>query len=88
MLDKATYDLILMDINMPKINGYETTKRIREKGIEVSIIALTAFEKEEVHELAMASGIEDIIAKPFDTQKLLQMIRQYTRQPKSVRSIK
>lgn len=81
MLDKATYDLILMDINMPKINGYETTKRIREKGIEVSIIALTAFEKEEVHELAMASGIEDIIAKPFDTQKLLQMIRQYTRQP-------
>ncbi|MCX7550831.1 response regulator [Xanthomarina sp. F2636L] len=78
MLKNTTYDAILMDINMPKINGYETTKLIREKGITVPVIALTAFEREEVYDTAIASGIDDIIAKPFDTRKLLKMIRKYS----------
>ncbi|WP_417237677.1 response regulator [Bizionia sp.] len=78
LLKNTTYDAILMDINMPKINGYETTKLIREQGIAIPIIALTAFEREEVYDTAIASGIDDIIAKPFDTRKLLQMIQKYS----------
>ena len=68
-------DIIVLDLNMPKINGFETTKLIRNKGYTIPIIAVTAFEKEEVQERAKLSGIDDIIAKPFDTRKLFQMIR-------------
>lgn len=75
LLNKHTFDAILMDINMPKINGYETTKLIREKGYTIPIIAVTAFEKEEVQEKVKLSGMDDIIAKPFDVRKLFQMIR-------------
>ena len=75
LLEKYQFDAILMDINMPKINGFETTKLIRQKGYTIPIIAVTAFEKEEVQEKAKHSGIDDIIAKPFDTRKLFQMIR-------------
>ncbi len=79
MLESTNYDAILMDINMPKINGFETTKLIRKKGINAPVIALTAFEKEEVYDTAIDAGINDVIAKPFDSQKLFQMIRNYTR---------
>ncbi len=75
LLEKHAFDAILMDINMPKINGFETTKRIREKGYTIPVIAVTAFEKEEVEVRAKASGMDDIIAKPFDVRKLFQMIR-------------
>ncbi len=75
LLEKQKFDAILMDINMPKINGFETTKLIRQKGYKIPIIAVTAFEKEEVQERAKQSGIDDVIAKPFDARKLFQMIR-------------
>ncbi|UOX33214.1 ATP-binding protein [Flavobacterium sediminilitoris] len=75
LLEHQKFDIILMDINMPKINGFETTKLIRQKGYTLPIIAVTAFEKEEVEEKAKSSGINDIIAKPFDAKQLFQMIK-------------
>ncbi len=73
-LERETFDLILMDINMPLINGFETTRKIREKGIMVPIIALTAFDKEEVTEEAISAGMNDIMVKPFEPSKLFQVI--------------
>ena len=63
-----------MDINMPIINGYETTRLIRKKGITTPIIALTAFDKEEITEQALSAGMNDIIIKPFEQAKLFQII--------------
>lgn len=74
ILEKETYDIILMDINMPIINGFETTRRIRKKGIITPIVALTAFDKEEIAEEAISSGMNDIIIKPFEPLKLFQII--------------
>ena len=73
-LDREHFDLILMDINMPLINGFETTRKIRAKGITIPIIALTAFDKQEVTEEAFSSGMNDIIVKPFEPLKLYQVI--------------
>jgi len=73
-LDRESFDLILMDINMPLINGFETTRKIREKGINTPIIALTAFDKQEVIEEALAAGMNDIMVKPFEPTKLYQVI--------------
>ena len=63
---------------MPIINGFETTKKIRSKGILTPIIALTAFDKYEVTEDSLAAGIDDIIIKPFDSEKLFTIINTLT----------
>lgn len=77
LLKTNRYDLILMDINMPIINGFETTKLIRKKGITIPIIALTAFDKQEIIEQALSSGMNDILVKPFESGKLFQIISNF-----------
>lgn len=84
ILEKTTFDLILMDINMPGINGFETSKRIREMNIDTPIVALTAFEKDEIAEEAISSGINDIIIKPFEPTKLFRIITGLIQSPKPV----
>ncbi|RDI50279.1 tetratricopeptide repeat-containing hybrid sensor histidine kinase/response regulator [Flavobacterium glaciei] len=74
ILDKEFFDVILMDINMPLINGFETTRKIRLMGIDTPIVALTAFDKAEITEEALSAGINDIIIKPFDSLKLFSII--------------
>jgi CheY-like chemotaxis protein len=76
ILDKIKFDAILMDINMPVMNGFETTRIIREKGITTPIIALTAFDKEEVSEEAISAGMNDILIKPFAPALLVKTINQ------------
>ena len=79
-LEREKFDLILMDINMPLINGFDTTRKIREKGIKIPIVALTAFDKEEVTEEAISAGMNDIIVKPFEPSKLFQVIANHIKQ--------
>lgn len=74
ILNSRSFDVVLMDINMPEMNGFETTRLIREKGIKTPIIALTAFDKEEVAEEAISAGFDDIISKPFDNKQLQKII--------------
>ena len=72
ILETEIFDIILMDINMPLLNGFETTRLIRNKNITTPIIALTAFDKEEISEEAISAGMNDIIIKPFDQSKLFK----------------
>lgn len=74
ILEKETFDVILMDINMPLINGFDTTRKIRLKGFNTPIIALTAFNKEEITEEAISAGMNDIIVKPFEPVVLFKVI--------------
>lgn len=74
ILEKESFDAILMDINMPIMNGFETTRKIRLSGLNTPIIALTAFSKTEITEEAISAGMNDIIIKPFEPQKLFQII--------------
>jgi signal transduction histidine kinase/ActR/RegA family two-component response regulator len=76
ILDSRSFDVVLLDINMPEMNGFETTRLIRQKGIKTPIIALTAFDKEEVTEEAISAGFDDIISKPFDTKQLQKIINE------------
>jgi signal transduction histidine kinase/CheY-like chemotaxis protein len=74
ILEKERFDLILMDINMPLMNGFEATKRIRLLGVKTPIVALTAFDKDEITDEALSSGMNDIIVKPFEPVKLFKII--------------
>lgn len=74
--------LVIMDINMPQMDGFETTQRIRsgECGLEkaaVPIIGLTASALQETQERALSVGMNDILTKPFQPETLLQIINQH-----------
>ncbi|MEL6811429.1 MAG: response regulator [Bacteroidota bacterium] len=71
---KERFDLILMDLNMPVMNGFDATKNIREFNSTIPIIALTAVEIEEVRNEIYLTGMNDIIVKPYDVSKFIQTI--------------
>ena len=74
------YDLILMDIPMPIMNGYEATRRIRALDSPLAgipIIALSANALEEDKQNSLESGMNDHVGKPFDVQQLLELLRSY-----------
>ncbi|MCP5364579.1 MAG: response regulator [Hyphomicrobiales bacterium] len=80
--EAGTYALILMDIQMPRMDGLEVTRQIRireqERGLaETPIIALTAHAFEEDREKCLAVGMNDYITKPFDQNILGRILSQY-----------
>jgi len=73
-LNKNHYDLILMDINMPVMNGNDATKAIRKFNTKIPIVALTASNIEDLKGGYKAIGYNDIITKPFDNYEFFQTI--------------
>ncbi len=71
------YDIILMDINMPKLNGIGTTKRIREFDPKTPIIALTAVDVTQLNKQIIHAGLNDYILKPYNKNSLLEMINKH-----------
>jgi len=67
-------DLILMDMNMPELDGWEATRRIRAAGIEVPVISMTAHAMTGDRERAMEAGCTDYHPKPVEMDKLLGQI--------------
>jgi CheY-like chemotaxis protein len=75
--DNPDIDLILMDIRMPEMGGYEATHKIREFNKEVIIIAQTAHGLSGDREKSLESGCNDYIAKPINRTELLALIQKY-----------
>ncbi|GAA4453829.1 response regulator [Novipirellula rosea] len=67
-------DVILMDMNMPELDGWEATKQIREQGITVPVIALTAHAMTGDRERAIEAGCTEYHTKPVEMDKLLSLI--------------
>lgn len=84
ILEIEEFDIILMDINMPLMNGFETSKRIRLMGIQTPIVALTAFDKNEITDEAIMAGINDIIVKPFESIQLFKVLNSLIMKSKSL----
>lgn len=69
------YDVMLLDINLPKMDGVSLCKKIRHEGIETSIIMLTARDQVEDKVLGLDAGADDYLIKPFEVPELLARIR-------------
>ena len=77
LVEKHKFDLILMDIHMPVLNGFDASKKIRELGILTPIIALTASDKNEIINEMAINGINDVLVKPFEIKDLQVIIEKH-----------
>jgi CheY-like chemotaxis protein len=79
MLDNADFDAVLMDMQMPKMDGMEATRLIREKPRhqDLPIIAMTAHAMSGDREKFLAAGMNDSITKPFDVDQLFCVLEKW-----------
>jgi CheY-like chemotaxis protein len=81
-LEEQSFDLVLMDVQMPGMDGFAATAAIREKEqpgqLHLPIIAMTAHAMNRDRQLCMEAGMDDYIAKPIDIKQLKQAMRQVT----------
>lgn len=85
-LQTGSYDAVILDIMMPKMDGITVLKRLRTQGNPVPIIILTAKSEIDDKVLGLDSGANDYLTKPFDTKELLARIRAMTRTQKAADS--
>jgi len=90
-LEKAeinSYDLMILDIMLPKVNGIEVARKIRENKIDTPIIMLTARDTVEDRVKGLDAGADDYLIKPFAFGELLARIRALLRREKTVKATK
>ena len=75
MVDKTKYDIVLMDIKMPVMDGLEATKAIKEKYPDLPVVALTANAFDSDRQLAFDAGCNDFLSKPVSSDACLQTIK-------------
>ncbi|MDW2796710.1 response regulator transcription factor [Clostridium boliviensis] len=79
LLDQMHIDLIIADIQMPVMNGYDMVKEMRESGIQIPVIMLTAMHTFDDKRTGFASGTDDYMIKPIDYEELLWRIKALLR---------
>ncbi|WP_176736825.1 response regulator [Oligoflexus tunisiensis] len=74
---RGDYNVILMDIQMPEMDGYEATTRLRNMGFKNPILAVTAHTRRENLEHCLAVGCDDFVCKPINRTLLIQKIKEH-----------
>ena len=78
-LERQRYDVVLMDVQMPELDGLEATRRIRERwaaGERPRIIAMTANAMQDDREACLAAGMDDYVAKPISPDALAEALHK------------
>ena len=75
--ENKNIDLILMDIHMPELNGFEATRKIKKINHNISIVMQTAYILSGEEEKSYEAGCDDFLTKPVDLNKLLSVVNNY-----------
>ena len=75
-LERERFDLVLMDVQMPRMDGFEATRRLRAAGVDLPIIALTAHAMKDDEARCLAAGMNGYLTKPFTASGLRAVIEQ------------
>ena len=78
-IEKHDIDLVLMDCQMPHMDGFKATEILRSKGIMVPIVALTAYARNEDQEKCLAIGMNDFLSKPFRQSEFFSILLKWLR---------
>jgi CheY-like chemotaxis protein len=82
-VDKENYDMVLMDIKMPVMDGLEATKQIKEKFPDLPVIALTANAFDSDRQLAFDCGCDEFLSKPISSEICLKTVAKFLGEEKS-----
>jgi len=74
---EQTMDLVLMDLQMPEMNGYEATQILKRKYPNLPVVAQTAFAMSDDREKALDAGCDDYLAKPIKSKDLLSVVGKF-----------
>jgi osomolarity two-component system, sensor histidine kinase TcsA len=80
------YDMILMDINMPFVDGHDATRQLREAGVRTPIIAMTAYALKGDREMCLEKGLDDYIPKPVERMALVKTLVKWLVRPQPARA--
>jgi DNA-binding response OmpR family regulator len=78
------YDVVVLDIMLPSVDGLEILKAIREKGKNTPVLILTAMDSTKDKVKGLNMGADDYMVKPFDTEELVARVRALARRPKEI----
>ncbi len=76
LCQKRSFDVVLLDVRMPGMDGFETFRLIRREREEISVIMMSAYSTEEFRRLAIEEGALGFLRKPLDLERLLELIRE------------
>ncbi|MFH1449216.1 MAG: response regulator [bacterium] len=82
IIEKEPVDLVITDLDMPKLNGFELTARLKqdEKTKNIPVIILTALGQDDEMQKAKKSGADEIASKPFSSKKITEMVNSMLKQ--------
>ena len=76
MISKQDFDLILLDIQMPLMDGHQVMEKLKSTGYQVPVIAITAHAMKEEKDRCLAAGFSGYITKPIERAKLIQQVQE------------
>lgn len=78
-LEDGAYDAVLLDVDMPGMDGFQVLRRLRERGQETPVILLTGIKDQESVVRGLEQGADDYVTKPFDARELVARLQAVTR---------
>ncbi len=84
-IETGSYDVIVLDVMLPEVNGFEVVRRVRNRSITTPILMLTARDDVMDKVMGLDCGADDYMTKPFDTTELLARLRALTRRASGVK---